>query len=163
MFLGALPSNQLECQKLAFFPFPSVTIVEALNRSISVLSQGVSKFAHGRSSRFHLNHSQRNLKARAKRSSSRTPSPPKYFGVQTVGQLTRQWPPLTLSGSSHFHKKLLLVLLICLSIHFCIGNTVKWYMGCAVSTLLTNVSLPAMDIIFLFHPGMRLPILSNSG
>jgi len=42
-FFGAAPLTQLECQKLALFPLPTVTIVDALNKSRSPLSQGMSK------------------------------------------------------------------------------------------------------------------------
>jgi hypothetical protein len=40
MYFGACPLTQFECQKLALSPLPAVTIVEALKRSLSVLSQG---------------------------------------------------------------------------------------------------------------------------
>lgn len=163
MSLGVLPLIQLDCQKLVLSPFPTLMIVDALNKSLSLLSQGMSRSTHGLSTCFHLNQSHLNLSARAKRSRSKTPSPPRYFGVHTVGQLTRQWPPLTLSGSSPFHRKLRLILSIYFSIHFCIGNTVKWYIGCGDSTLLTSVSLPAMNKSLPFHAGMRPPILSSRG
>jgi hypothetical protein len=38
MYLGACPLTQLECQKLVLSPLPTVTIVEAVKRSLSVLS-----------------------------------------------------------------------------------------------------------------------------
>lgn len=55
-------------------------------------------------------------------SRSKKPSPLKSLVVQTVAQLTRQWPPLSLSGSSFLQRKLLSILSICLSSHFCIGD-----------------------------------------
>jgi hypothetical protein len=83
--LGALLFNQLECQNMALSPFPMVTIVDAWNRSLSVLSQGTARPAHGRWTCCHLNHSHRNLSARANRSRSRMPSPPKILGAHVVG------------------------------------------------------------------------------
>jgi hypothetical protein len=91
------------------------------------------------------------------------PSPPKSFDAQVVGQLTRQWPLLHFSGSSPFHRKLRRILSICRSIHFCAGKTVKWYIVCDVSTLFTNVSLPAIESSLPFHPGIRAPILLSKG
>ena len=87
---GAVPLIQLECQKLVLSPLPTVTIVEALKRSLSVASQGLSRLAQGLSSFFHLYQYQRSRKALASRSRSRTPSPPRSLGVHTVGQFTRQ-------------------------------------------------------------------------
>jgi hypothetical protein len=94
IYLGALPFSQLECQKVALSPLPTVTIVEASKRSLSVLSQGISISAHGRCACCHRDHSQRSLNARAKRSKSRRPSPLNSLGAQVVGQLSRQCPPL---------------------------------------------------------------------
>jgi hypothetical protein len=125
-YFGACPLSQFECQKLALYPLPTVTSVEALKRSLSILSQGISSPVHGLSWCCHLNYNQCNHSARAKRSRSRMPNPPSFLGVQVVGQLTRQCPPLTFSGSSPFHRKLLRILSICRSNHFCIGKTVRW-------------------------------------
>ena len=126
IFFGAVPLIQLECQKLVLSPLPTVTIVEALKRSLSVASQGLSRLAQGLSSFFHLYQYQRSRKTLASRSRSRTPSPPRSLGVHTVGQFTRQWPPLTFSGSSPFQRKLRRILSICLMSHFCTGESVRW-------------------------------------
>lgn len=104
---GACPFNQLECKKRDLLPIRAVTIVEVWNKSLSLLSQGISMFAQGLSLCFHLNQYHLSLSALANCSRSKMPSPPKSFGVQTVGQLTKQRPPLTFSISLPFHKKLL--------------------------------------------------------
>src|SRR5690242_5392365 len=41
-FLGTMPSSQLSCQNLAVLPSPTVTMVEALKRSLSARLQGTS-------------------------------------------------------------------------------------------------------------------------
>jgi hypothetical protein len=51
------PLSQLECQKLDLSPFPTKTIVDALKRSLSVLSQGRSSPTQGLSVNFYLNQS----------------------------------------------------------------------------------------------------------
>ena len=55
MFFGEFPLIQLECQNLALSPFPTFTIFDALNRSRSFLSHGMSRPVHGLSACFHLN------------------------------------------------------------------------------------------------------------
>jgi hypothetical protein len=99
MYFGACPLTQFECQQLTLSPLPTVMTVEALKRSLSVLSQGVSSPTQGRVGWCHLIHSQHSRKARAKRSKSKIPKLPKSRGAHVVGQFTRQWPPLTFSGS----------------------------------------------------------------
>lgn len=157
--MGACPLIQCENQKLSFSPLPIVTRVEAWKRALSVLSQGTSSPAHGLSTCFQRNHSHLSLKALAKRSSSRIPSPPRSLGAQVDGQLTRQWPPLNFSGSSPFHKKLRRILSICRINHFCVAKTVRWYISCEVKTLFTNVSRPVIDSNLPFHPEIRAPQL----
>jgi len=57
IFFGAVPLIQLECQKLVLSPLPTVTIVEALKRSLSMLSQGMSSLAQGQTLVLSLEHS----------------------------------------------------------------------------------------------------------
>jgi hypothetical protein len=90
IFLGAWPWIQLEFQNSAIFPLPTVTVVEALKRSSSVLSQGSFKAVHALSLLFHHSHNRLSLSHLAKRSRSRIPRPPLFFGRQVMGQLTRQ-------------------------------------------------------------------------
>jgi hypothetical protein len=90
MCLGVCPLIQLECQKVVLSPLPTVITVDAWNSSLSVLSQGTTRPVHGRSTNFYRNHSQRNLKARAKRSKSKMPRPPRSLGAQVVVQFTKQ-------------------------------------------------------------------------
>lgn len=163
MFLGAWPSIQLDLQKSASFPSPMVTVVEAWKRSTSVLSQGSWRPVHALSLHLHLNQSHRSLRALAKRSKSRIPRPPLFFGKQVTDQLTKQCPPLQNSGSSAFHRKLLLILSICRSNHFWAGKTVRWYIGWADRTDLTKVSLPALESSLPFQPASLFLILSIRG
>jgi hypothetical protein len=51
------------------------------------------------------------------------PKPPKSFGMHTVGQFTRQCPPLAFSP---FQRKYLLSLSIFYLAHTASGNTVRW-------------------------------------
>jgi hypothetical protein len=62
---GVVPSIHEECQNCALFPFPTLTIVDALNKALSVLSVGMSTPHHGRPSSFHLNQYQQTLRALA--------------------------------------------------------------------------------------------------
>ena len=48
----------------------------------------------------HLNHNHRNLRALVNLSRSKISSPPFSFSWHAVGQLIREWPPLTFSGVS---------------------------------------------------------------
>ena len=105
-YLGASPSSQLLCQKLAFTPSPMVTMVEALNNSRSTWLQGRSIPVHGLDSSVHSCHSQRSRSAWPSLSRSGTPSPSRSFGRATVGQFTKQCPPFAFS--SPFHKNDLL-------------------------------------------------------
>lgn len=61
--LGAAPCSQLPCQNLAFLPFPTVSIMDALKSRRSVASQGVSMPTQGLESSTHSNHNQHNLRA----------------------------------------------------------------------------------------------------
>jgi hypothetical protein len=87
---GRLQLIQPECQKLALSPLPTATIVEALKRSLSVLSQEMSNPVQGCSVCCHLVHNHRSLSARAKRSRSSIPKPPRSLGAHVVIQLTGQ-------------------------------------------------------------------------
>jgi hypothetical protein len=80
MFNGDVPFIQLECQNCAMLPFPTVTIVDALNNALSALSVGMSNPDHGLPSSFHLYQYQQSLRALSNRSKSRIPSPPKGHG-----------------------------------------------------------------------------------
>ena len=94
---GEVPFSQDEDQKLAVRPSPMVTLVAALNNSLSVSSFGVSNPTHGFSGAVHSSQSHRNRKARANFSRSRMPKPPIFFGRHTLAQLTLHFPPETVS------------------------------------------------------------------
>ena len=78
-FFGDEPFNQVECQKSALLPLPTLTIVEVWNKSLFVLSQGIASPVHGHSSFFHWNQSHLSLSARASCSRSSIPSPPQIL------------------------------------------------------------------------------------
>jgi len=125
ILFAALPLIQLDVQKNADFPLPTCTTVDAFKSSTSVLSHGVSRLFHARSFCFHLNQSHLNLNALANLSRSKIHRPPFSFGRHVVGQLIRECPPLTFSGYSPRHKKLLLILSVLLINHFCAGEAVR--------------------------------------
>ena len=108
---GASPSSQLWCQNFVFFPLPIETLVEALKRKRSDALHGTSEPAQGLSSSVHSCHNHRRCRARPNLSRSSTPSPPKSLGWLTVGQFTKQCPPLVLS--SPFQRKERRILSIC--------------------------------------------------
>ncbi|WVZ82338.1 hypothetical protein U9M48_029607 [Paspalum notatum var. saurae] len=120
---GASPSSQLSCQNLVLAPLPTVTEVEAWNRRRSRLPHGTCESLQGFESSVHSCQSHLSRSARPNFSRSRTPRPPKSFGLLTVGQLTRQWPPF--ASSLPFQRKDLQTLSICFLAHFAKGKTVK--------------------------------------
>lgn len=125
-FFSVFPCTHDEVQKLAKRPFPSVTTVDAVKRSLSLISQGSSRLVQALSGWRHWNHSQRRRRARPKRSRSKIPSPPRIFGLQDVGQLTSKWPPYTLSGVSPLQRKLLRMRLILRINHLSSWKTIMW-------------------------------------
>jgi hypothetical protein len=82
--LRARPLTQLERQKLALSPLPTVTMVEELKSSRSVLSYGISSLVQSRSADFQMCHCHLNLNALAKRSRSRMPKPPRSLGAKAT-------------------------------------------------------------------------------
>jgi hypothetical protein len=160
-FLGASPSSQLWCQNCAFVPFPTVTMVDALNNNLSVGLQGNSEPAHGLEGSTQSYHNQRNRSALPNLSRSGTPRPPSSLGLDTVGQLTRQCPPFAFS--SPFHRKDLRILSICFLAQAASGKTVRWYVGIDERTEVTNVSRPALFSSLPFQPGNLWPIRSIRG
>ena len=123
-YLGACPWSQLWCQNLVFAPSPKDIMIEELKRRRSTSLQGSSDPSHGFDSSTHSCHSQRRRRALPNLSRSGTPKPPRSLGLVTVGQLTRQCPPLAFS--SPFHKNDLLILSIFLLAQAAKGNTVRW-------------------------------------
>jgi len=123
-YLGACPSSQLWCQNLVFAPSPKVIMIEELKRRRSSSEHGSSEPFQGLESSTHSCQSHRNRRALPNLSRSGTPKPPRSFGLVTVGQLTRQCPPLALS--SPFHRNDLLILSIFFLAHAGRGNTVRW-------------------------------------
>jgi hypothetical protein len=67
---------------------------------------------------------------------------PNFLGLVQAFQLTRQWPPLTLSGSSPLERKLLRNLSILEKPHFDILCTDRKKIGKEESIDLTSNSLP---------------------
>lgn len=98
-FYGAWPFNQLECQKRFLLPIPALTIVEAWNKSLSILSYEISMFAQGLSLFFHLNQHHLRLSALSKCSRSRTPSLPKLLVYTPLPNLS--------SSGLHLHLPIL--------------------------------------------------------
>jgi hypothetical protein len=94
---------------------------------------------HGLEGSVHLYHCQRILKALLKFCNSRTLSPPSFFGLCTLLQLTRQLPLLTSSLSCQ--RNPLLILSIVLMAHLNRGNIVMWYNTTDDRTEFTKVSL----------------------
>ena len=90
--VGAWPSSQLECQKRAFFPLCTCTLVAAANNARSVLSTRRSKLDQGFSGFVHLYQSQRSRRALPNLSKSRIPRSPNEVGKQVVDQLTLHFP-----------------------------------------------------------------------
>lgn len=103
------------------------------------------------------------MRALANLSRSTIPNPPFVFGKHVVVQLISECPPLTFSGLSPLHRKLLLMWSIFFISHFCAWNTIRWYIGKLDITVLTNVSFPEDDRNFPFHSGSLAPILSIKG
>jgi hypothetical protein len=124
-FLGASPSSHLASQNRVFLSFPTVMVVELKNSSLSTASVIFRRYFHGLSQLSQLCQSQRNLRALLYFSRSLNSSPPNLFGLRQVCQLSRQWPPLMLSGFCPFHKKLLLNLPILAKPHLGILKIVK--------------------------------------
>jgi hypothetical protein len=120
---GASPSSQASCQKRHLWPSPTTTLVEVVKSARSVSSVGVSMPAQGLVSSTHSCHNQRRRKSLPNLSRSGIPKPPKSFGLVTVAQFTRQWPPLAFS--SPFHRKDLLIMSILLRAQTASGNTVR--------------------------------------
>jgi hypothetical protein len=123
-YLGASPSSQLWCQKHALLPFPIVVVIEALKSKWSRSLCGSVILTQGFESWTHSCHNQRRHKVLPNFSKFGTPNPPKPFGMQTVGQFTKQCPPLAFS--SPFHRNDLLILSICFLAHTARGNMVRW-------------------------------------
>ena len=120
---GASPSSQLSCQKRAFCPSPIVTVVDALKSARSRSLQGSSIPAQGLEVSTQSCHSHLKRNALLNLLRSGIPSPPRSFGLVTVGQLTRQCPPLAFS--SPFQRKDLLILSMLFRAQAANGNTVR--------------------------------------
>ena len=122
-FLGASPSSQAWCQNLVFFPLPIVMVVDALNKRRSISVQGISRPAQGLFSVCHSYHIPRTRRALPNLSRSNTPRPPRSFGLLTVGQLTKQWPPF--ATSSPFQRKERHIFSICFLAQTASGKIVR--------------------------------------
>jgi hypothetical protein len=109
---GATPSSHLASQKGVFLSSPIEIRVEQKNNCLSIGSAIFRRCFQGLSWWSQPYHNHLSLKALLNFSRSLIPRPPNLLGIKHVCQLTRQWPPLTLSGSCPFHKKLLLNLSI---------------------------------------------------
>ena len=160
-FLGASLSSQAWCQNLVFFPLPIVMVVDALNKRRSISVQGISRPAQGLFSACHFCHNHRIRRALPNLSRSNTPRLPRSFGLLTVGQLTRQWPPF--ATSSPFQRKERHILSICFLAQTASGKIVRWYTGMEDSTKVTKVNRPARFRSFPFQPWRRCPIFSIKG
>jgi hypothetical protein len=103
MSLGALPSNQLQFQKEACLPSPSLTTILTLKSCLSISSHGVCDPTHGLSLSVQANHSHLRRKALPKQSKSKMLSPPSCFGKSSFLHLTKQCP--LLASSEPFQRK----------------------------------------------------------
>jgi hypothetical protein len=146
---------------LALFPSPKFTTVHSLKSFLSTSLHGTSDPTHGCSGSVHAYHIHLNRNALLKISRSSTPNPPNFFGLCTLGQVTKQCPPFT--SSDPFHRKPLRILLILLSIHFLGANMVRKYVGIEESTQFTSFNLPARLRTLPFHVGNLLATLSIKG
>lgn len=159
--LGAVPFIQLQFQNDVVFPSPSCTMVLALKSCLSTSAHGGIDPTHGLSGSVHAYHSHRNLNALPKKFKSSTPNPPKFLGNIAFFHFTKQCPPF--ASSDPLQRKFLLNLSIFFIAHFFNGKTVKKYIGIAVRTDLTRVSLPALFNNFPFQTGNLAAILSSKG
>ena len=81
MFRAALPSIQHEQQREVLSPFPTDTMFEARKKSQPAFSQGMSSSLDALCWPFHPNHNHRSRRAQGKRSKSKIPKPPLFFGL----------------------------------------------------------------------------------
>ena len=136
-------------------------MIEELKRRRSSSLHGSSEPLQDLESSTQSCHSHRKRRARPNLSRSGTPNPPMSFGLVTIFQLTRQWPPFAFS--SPFHKKDLLILSIFFLAQAARGNTVRWYVGMEDRTEVTRVRRPALFSSLPFHLGSLCPIRSMRG
>ena len=119
-FLGASPLILLWYQNHAFFPF---FIKTAWKRSRDPSLQGTSDPTQGLESSTYSCQSHWSHRALPNLSWSVTPIPLRSFGLLTVGQLTRQWPPFAFL--SPFQRKDLIMSIFCL-VQTTWGKTIIW-------------------------------------
>jgi hypothetical protein len=149
--LGDLPSNQADSQNSTLQLLPTETTMLAQNSYLSSSEQGTSEPTQGLSGSVQQNQSQRSLKARLNSSRSSMSSPPSFFGLFTLSQRTRRWPPLACSAP--FQRKPLLILSNHLTIHFFSAKAVRKYVGIDDKTLFSNFSLSTLLRNLPFHDG----------
>jgi hypothetical protein len=110
--LGAAPWSHLASQNGVLFPLSICIMVEEKKMLLLDLSDTFRRFSHGLALRSQSCQSHLILRALLNLSKSFIPKPPHLLGLKHVCQLIRQRPPLALSGSSPFHRKLILNLSI---------------------------------------------------
>ena len=131
-----------------------------MNSSLSVLSPCNFVLVYALWAAVHSYHNHLSLKTQPNLCKSRTPRPPRFFGLLTVGQLTRLCPPCAVSFP--FQRKERRILSIFFFTHFAIRKIVRWYVGMEERTKLIRVVLPAFVKSFPFQPGNWAPIFSTS-
>jgi hypothetical protein len=92
---GLYPLTQALPQKKILEPSPISIFVDAAKSSLSASEQGISKLSQIFRDEVQLCQSHRALKARAKAPKSRTPKPPRAFGLATRFQLTLHFSPVS--------------------------------------------------------------------
>jgi hypothetical protein len=157
--LGVSPYSQRSSQNWTRFPLPIIMVVQALKSAFSTTEYDSGICDHGLEESVHLYHCQRILKALLKFCNSRTLSPPSFFGLCTLLQLTRQLPLLT--SSLPCHRNPPLILSIFLMTHLDRGNTVMWYNTTDDRTEFTKISLLDLFKSFPFHLGSFPATLST--
>lgn len=155
------PGSQLSVQNLAEAPSPSEIAEAALNIAETAFSVVSGSKCHGLGCSSHFIHDHRHRRAHPNHLRLRTPSPPQSLGAHTCAHGSKQWPPLM--ASSPFHMKPRHLLLIILMAQTGRGKTAMKWIGRAMSTELTSVSLPAAGSNFGFQPFILLEYLSTRG
>lgn len=150
------PWSQRSDQKRVVEPSPTIEQTEAENKATTLGCTWISNSAQGLSGCVFLSQSHLKLSAQPRISRLWMPKPPRHKGLQTLVQLTTQWPPLT--SFLPFHTKPLLILSIALTTHLGHWVAIRWYIGIAVRTDLTRVNLPAWLITAAFQPDNLLAI-----
>lgn len=98
---GISPWSHVDSQNLAFSPSPSVIVVAAANRFLSLAVHGVGIPTQGLRGSFHSFQSHRSLSALANFLRCRIPRPPSFVGLHAIVHATLHLPPTIWSVPAH--------------------------------------------------------------